>query len=91
MSKPSQSKTHRRKSQKPPPRSIPIEDLPLFVRPDVVAACIDCSLQHVFNLVEEGKLEAIDVSCGQQKKRYRIIRQSLQNFVARSRSDRAQT
>lgn len=58
----------------------PIDKFPLEMRLDQVAAHLNCSAQHVRNLIEEGKLQAINIAPGKPRKHLRINRDSVAKF-----------
>lgn len=52
------------------------------VKPSEVATALECSHEHVLNLIKAGELEAVDISVSGPP-RYRINRDSLDAFLAR--------
>lgn len=68
---------------KPPEDRIPNKEL---LRVEEVATCLTCSKSHVWNLIDEGSLEATSVaSKGSKKPYYRVFSRSLREFLERNR------
>jgi hypothetical protein len=67
--------------------TVPLEQLPQRLLPDQVAGVLNCSDDHVRNLVEEGLLVAVNISpSGNQRQHLRIEKESLTNFLAKRRT-----
>lgn len=58
----------------------PLAKFPLHMRIDQVAAHLNCSCNHVRNLVEEGQLEAINIAPNKPREHLRITRDSVAKF-----------
>jgi excisionase family DNA binding protein len=62
-----------------------LENLPLRMRPDEVAAHLNVTAEHVISLIRSGALAAVNVGTGTQRQTYRVTKESLIAFVERHR------
>ena len=63
-------------------RRLPLDKYPARLRPDQVAAYLNCSEDHVLKLIRRGALQAVNMAAlGSSKSFYRISRKALASFV----------
>ena len=48
-----------------------------MLKPAEVAKALGCSIRHVHELVEEGKLRALEIGLGRQRNHVRIVQTTL--------------
>lgn len=50
--------------------------------PKEVAVMLGCEVDHVYNLIDEGYLRAINISVGRRKRCFRIYQEDIDAFKA---------
>ncbi len=58
-----------------------VDDLPLVLLPGQVADLLSVNVDHVYSLIRDGKLRAINIGRSKRKPIYRIRREDALSFI----------